>query len=527
MIEIGLSNVTKNYGFNNVLENISFDIKTNERVALIGNNGCGKSTLLKLIAGLENLSSGTIAIRQNRKLGILNQIPNIEDDDIIVKNVLYRGISEILELKEKLEKYESKLIDNPSESVLKSYGRLQEEFINKDGYEIDSYVNKVASIFKIGENMLERRFGSLSGGEKTIVCLAKLILEKPDILLLDEPTNHLDIKTLEWLEQFLINYKGTILIISHDRYFLDKVVTKTILIERKQIEIFHGNYSYFLKENENRIMQDFKNYNNQQKEIAAMKESIKKLREWGQLGDNERFFKRANCIEKRLEKMEKLSKPLEKMELPLSFDSNRSGKDVLIIDNLNIGFNGKLLLSDTSLKLYYQDRLCIMGNNGSGKTSIVNYILSENVKLGSNVKIGYIPQEIHFQENITVLEYARDYFIGSESNLRSALAKFLFYKELVYKKLFALSGGEKVRLKLFALMQTEVNLLILDEPTNHIDIDTKETLENALLEYKGTILFISHDRYFINKIATRIVNIEDHKLVNYIGNYDDYRNQRK
>src|SRR5574344_7976 len=519
MIEISLNNVSKNYGFNKVLDNVNFEIKTNERVSLVGSNGCGKTTILKLISAMENVTSGTISIRKSSRIGMLSQIP--DKSDLKVKDYLYQGIKEIMDLKDKLIQLEHLLVTDPSEKNLKKYGRTQEEFLAKDGYIIDEYVNKIINVFNIKKNILELNYNSLSGGEKTIIALATLILSKPDILLLDEPTNHLDIKTTEWLEQFLINYKGTVLIVSHDRYFLDKVTTKTILIERGNETIFHGNYSYYLKKQDNLIMQEFKNYKEEQKKSEAIKTSIRHLREWGKIGDNERFFKRANCMERRLEKMVKLEKPIEKKELPLSFSGSRSGKDVIKLDNINIGYD-KPLLKDASLEVIYQEHVCLMGDNGCGKSTLIKYIM--NNKLGTNIKIGYIPQEIRFDnDNITLLEEARNNYIGSETYLRSTLAKFMFHNENIYKKLSSLSGGEKVRLKLFCLMQKEINLLILDEPTNHIDIDTKETLENALTSYNGTILFISHDRYFINKIATRIVHFENCKLVNYIGNYDDYK----
>jgi ATPase subunit of ABC transporter with duplicated ATPase domains len=533
MIEIVLNKVVKNYGFKNILNNISFDIKTGERVALIGTNGCGKTTILKIIAGIENINSGMVTIRKNSTIGFLNQINNQEESDVTVKDIIYRGLNNIIEMKNKLDEYEQRLSNASGQElnkVINSYTSLQEKFINIGGYEIDTKVNKIINVFKIND-MLERNYNTLSGGEKTIVSLASLLLKEPDILLLDEPTNHLDIDAIEWLEQFLNNYKGTVLIVSHDRYFLDKTTTKTLLIEREDIEIFNGNYSYYLEENEKRIMLEFKDFKTQAKQIEAMKQAIKRLREWGKIGENEKFFKRAACIEKRLERLEILDKPIEKKNIPISFElSSRSGNDVIKIKNLNLSFDDKIIFDKASMELSYGERVCIMGKNGSGKTTLIKAILdnnNESIKIGSNVSIVYVPQEIIFEdENITIIDEARKYFEGPESYLRASLFKFLFTGENIFKRLSALSGGERTRLKLFCLMQKENNLLILDEPTNHIDIDTKEILENALNEYAGTILFISHDRYFINKLANRIIYIEDRRLVSYIGNYNDFKDSK-
>jgi len=527
MIEINLNKVKKNYGFSNILSDISFEIKTNEKVALIGANGCGKTTILNIIAGLETIDDGTVSIRKDASIGVLTQLPKYNNE--LVKDILYKGIERELGLKEKLAVYEKKMLEAKSEDldkVIVSYTKLQEQFISIGGYELDSRIGKIMDIFSIDREFLDRKMTSLSGGEKTNVNLAAIILSNPDILLLDEPTNYLDIEKIEWLEEFLNQYKGTMLVVSHDRYFLDKVVTKTILIEREQAEIFHGNYSYFLEENENRIMQEFKDYKSQQKQIEAIKATIKKLREWGKIGDNEKFFKRANSMEKRLEKMEMLDKPEAKKEIPIDFDlRDRSGKDVIDIKNLSISFGDNPVFNNVSLEIKYGDKICIIGPNGSGKTTLIKEILNGNssIKIGANVIIGYIPQEIQFDdENLSILEETRKYFDGQEQYLRASLCKFLFSNQTILKKIKYLSGGEKIRLKLFCLMQKNHNFLIFDEPTNHIDIDTKEILETALKKFAGTVLFISHDRYFINKLAKRIACIDNHKIVSYIGNYDDY-----
>lgn len=530
MIEIGVSNITKNYGFKNLFDNINFEIKTNEKVALIGSNGCGKTTLLKMISGLENPDGGSIAIRNKRTIGLLSQIPNQESDDVTVKDILYRGIKDIINLKEKLQELEHKMAsinNNELDRILNKYGKLQEEFINIGGYEITEKIDKIVDKFKIKKELLNQKFNLLSGGEKTIVSFASLMITDPNILLLDEPTNHLDIDTLEWLEDYLKRSNKTILIVSHDRYFLDNVVNKIILLENSKVHIFNGNYTYFLEENKKRLEIIKKEYDIEHKQIENTKKTIKQLREWGKIGDNEKFFKRANSMEKRLEKMDKKDKPIIKKDIPLNFDvNNRSGIDVIKINNLSIKFDD-YLFQNISLDIKYQERVCIMGSNGSGKSTLIKEIIknnNDNIKIGDSVKIGYIPQEITFENNkITILEEARKYYFEEESKVRSKLSKFLFNGDNIYKRLEKLSGGEKVRLKLFCLLEEKANLLILDEPTNHLDIETRETLEKALLEFKGTILFISHDRYFINKLATRIIYIKDKKIFNYIGNYNDYK----
>ncbi len=528
MIDISLNKITINYGFGDVLKDVSLDINRGEIVSLIGPNGSGKTTILKLIMGIEIPTSGTIAIRKNTTIGYLSQMENIENENRKVKDILYKSINNILNMENTLKKYEEKMTtanNKELEKIISKYTNLQEQFMNLGGYEINEKIGKIVKGFKI-EHLLDSYYNTLSGVEKRIVSFAALMIKNPDILLLDEPTNHLDIDTLEWLEKFLKSYKGTILFVSHDRYFLDRISNKIIFLDDGILDIYYGNYTYFLEENEKRIMLEFKDYKDQQKQMRSMKESIKKLRYFGYLGNNERFFKRAKAIEKRLEKMEKLNKRKEKTILPLEFNlGNRSGEDVLVISHLNIGFDSKTIFDDAHFTIKYKDHVCLMGKNGSGKSTLIREIVKKNdsIKLGTNINIGYIPQEITFDNDKTIYEIARKSFKGEESHLRSALFKFMFTKNTICKRVSKLSGGEKVRLKLFCLMQENINFLILDEPTNHMDITTREILEDTLNGYDGTILFVSHDRCFINKIANKIVNIQDNKLVEYIGNYDDYK----
>ena len=519
MIEINLNNVKKSYGFKNILDGINLEIKTNDRVSIIGDNGVGKTTLLNIITSKEDIDSGTVSIRKGAVFGYLNQQPENIYQEETVKQILYDSLEEINELEKKLKIYEEKMQNNPTIDIINKYIKIQEKFMNIGGYEINTLIEKVSHGLNI--DFLDKKFKNLSGGEQKRVMLASLIIKKPNILILDEPTNHLDIETLEWLENFLNKYDATIIIVSHDRYFLDKVTNKTILIENGKAIIFHGNYSKYLEENELRIEKEFKEYKDQQKVITAMKKKIKQLEEFGKLAYpyGENFFKRAENIRKRLERIELKDKPVIKKEIPLNLEiDKRTGKDVLVLKNYNLKINDITLIENINLNIRYKEKVCIIGKNGCGKTTLIKEII-KNIKLGSNVKIGYIEQQINFENDETVLEYARKHYSDDESHLRSELNKFYFHKDNVFKKISKLSGGEKVRLKLFELIHEKCNFLILDEPTNHVDIYTKETLEEALKEYQGTILFISHDRYFINKIASKIIYIYDKKLKEYDGNY--------
>ena len=542
MTDISIANAKKNYGFKNVLDDFALEVTSGEKIGLIGPNGCGKTTLFKLITKEENLDAGSISIRKGANVRLLSQMPPVVGDSCTVKDILTRDFKDIFEIEVLMKDLEEQMATaepDKLEQILDRYGKLQTRFMDLDGYNIDSKINELCNKFRISEDMLNRKFNTLSGGEKTIVNLASIMLSSSDVLLLDEPTNNLDIDTLEWLESYLKSYTGTIILCSHDRYFLDKVVSKIVLIERGKSEIFFGNYSYYLKENERRILAEFEQYKDQQKMIEAMKRKIKQLQEFGKLAypGGESFFKRAASIQKRLDKMELLEKPETAKEIPLNFQMNdRSGKQVLMVRDFDLSVADKDLLNQVSFNVVFKDRTCLMGKNGSGKSTLIKYIMNlyeneqddNNIRIGSNVSIGYIPQTITFEDdNATILDTARKSYYGSETHLRASLAKFMFNGENVFKRVGTLSGGEKVRLKLFELMQKNVNLLIMDEPTNHIDITTQEVLEEALKEYPGTILFISHDRYFINEIAKKILYIENKGIKEYLGNYDDYINKSR
>lgn len=525
-------NIKKSYGFNNILENISFEIKTGDKVGIIGDNGCGKSTILNIICNKEMQDSGIISIRNKSNIGYLNQNLDIINKEYTVQDIIYENVKGISEIEKKMKLYEKKMINNPNNiNIINKYLNIQDKFINIGGYKVNTLIEKVMHGLNI-DKFINRKFNELSGGEKKRVLLASLIIKKSNILILDEPTNHLDIETLEWLEKFLNTFNGTFIITSHDRFFLDKVTNKTILIEDGKAILFNGNYSYYLKQNELRIEKEYKNYKDQQKIICAMKKKIKQLYEYGKLAypGGEKFFKRAESIRKRLNKLELINKPKEKKDFPINLlFENRSGKDVLKIKDYDLYIQNKLLIANINVNIYNGDKVCILGNNGCGKSTLIKNIInncSDKIKLGSNIKIGYIPQQISFNNNQTILEYTRNFYIGDITHLRSSLDKFYFSNDLVFKKINNLSGGEKVRLKLFELINNKCNFIILDEITNHIDVDTKEILEESLIDFKGTVLFISHDRYFINKLANKVLYINNNKINEYMRNYDYFKSHK-
>ena len=474
MIEINFNKVYKDFGYGDVLKNVSFEIQTGEIVALIGNNGEGKSTILNLINKDENVTEGSITIRNTSKIGYLKQIVT-KEEDITVMDILKRSLKELNDMEEKLFNYELKMETATGEelnSLIVKYSNLQEKFIQKDGYAKDKKLGKIIKGFKL-EKLLDSYYNNLSGGEKRIVNLASLILEEPDILLLDEPTNHLDIDTLEWFEDYLKSIKKTVLIVSHDRYFLDRVVNKIIFLEKGEIDVYFGNYSYFEEEREKRIMIEFESYKNQQKKIEAMKESIKRLKEYGRRASpkgGEIFFRRAASIQKRLDKMVPIEKKNHNNNLNLEFGINRrSGNDVLRILNKDLYIGDRLLIKNMKMDIEYTDRVCIIGKNGTGKSTLIKYIMNlyenktsdDKIKLGSNISIGYIPQEITFDNpKETIYEHARALYDGEDNILRSKLFNFHFFDDDMLKKIEVLSGGEKVRLKLFELLQKNSNFLI-------------------------------------------------------------------
>ncbi len=534
MIECGISNLSKSFGATKIFENVTFDIKTGERLGLIGGNGTGKTTIMKILMGHEDYE-GNVFFRKGMKLGYLDQIPVFEED-YSVKEVLYLAFEEIFGVKKQLTALEERLSD-PSENMeqlMKEYGRIQERFELLGGYEMDEKVSKVTIGLNITDAMLKMKFNMLSGGEKSKIMLGKILLERSKLLLLDEPSNHLDLKAIEWLEGYLKEYDGAVLIISHDRYFLDRVVTRIVELDFYGVTTYHGNYSYYLAEKERRFMEAMQHYKENQKQIKRMEDQIKRFRIWGAMRDSKKMYRRAKELEKRLEKMDKLDKPvLEKTKIKLGQNNiDRTGKEVLVLEDMKKGFDTKVLFNHLNLTLFYQDSLAILGDNGAGKSTLLKIIMEElepdegKIKYGSKLNIGYLPQEIFFEdEDISILEAFQYKYNLTIGEARRELAKVMFMKDDVFKKISILSGGEKSRLKLCMLMFEETNFMVLDEPTNHLDIDSREVLEDVLLNFQGTILFVSHDRYFINKIATKIGEIHSQRLSFYQGDYEYYKQE--
>lgn len=533
MIELDVNNLTKYYGANKIFEKISFRLQTGERTGLIGQNGCGKTTLMKVLMGVEDSHGGTISVRKGTKLGYLDQIYKA-GEMVTVIQMLQESFENVGNLKNELSKLEEKLkhiTDDELDAEMKNYGRLLDKYELAGGYEVETEINKICQGLMIADSFRSKAFEGLSGGEKTRVLLAKLLLEQPDVLLLDEPTNHLDIESIEWLENFLAEYKGTILIISHDRSFLDRVVNKIIELEPTMANLYDGNYSDYVIEKERRFELAYKAYVNNQRKIENMERQIERYRIWGAMRDSEVMYKRAKEVEKRLDKVEVVDRPNHgntKIRLNQG-EIKRTGKIVLTIENLEKSFLDKKLFSDLSFTLFYQDRLCIMGGNGSGKTTLLKILLKElpsdcgQFSLGANVRIGYLPQNIVFDnEELTILDYFSLAHKTTQLEARSELAKMLFLRDDVFKKIKSLSGGEKSRLKLCSIIFEKVNLLILDEPTNHLDIDSREVLEKLLSSYNGTIIFVSHDRYFVKKVATKMMIFKDANAKLYEMDYEAY-----
>lgn len=534
MSELSLNNVSKYFGATLVLKNINFEIFKGEKVGLVGRNGCGKSTILKLITKEESIDKGDIIIRKDATIGYLRQIPQY-DKNHTVRDILNIAFNDIYALEKQIKSIEKSMKDAKDielEKLLSKYSNLQEKYVILGGYDKDEKFSKVCGGLKITNTFLEKDFDTLSGGEKTTVMLGQILLECPDMLLLDEPTNHLDVESLEWLEGYLKSYSGSVIIVSHDRYFLDNVVNKIVEIENFESTVYKGNYSKYISEkNENKSIQ-LKHYKDQQKELKDMEDAYKRFRKWAQEGGGEKFYKKAENMRKRIERMDKIDKPnLKEKNMNLSFlDTERSGNEVIKAIDISKSFDDKLLFKDGNFLIRYEERVSLIGSNGCGKSTLLKILLNNEtldngvLSLGANVKVGYLPQIVEFEdENLNVLDCFRGNLYLRDGEVREYLSKYMFFGESVYKKVKSLSGGEKTRLKLAKLLFNEVNLLILDEPTNHLDIESIENLEKSLQNFKGTIFFVSHDRYFINKISTKIISIENKTFNIYEGNYDNYK----
>ena len=527
---LSCQNISKSFGTDEILKNVSFHIEANEKAAIVGINGAGKSTLLTIIMQKETPDTGEVILAKDATIGYLAQYQDVSGHRTIYEEVL-DAKQNIIEMEERLRGMETQmntLTGQELETLLDGYHRLSHEFELLGGYTYRSEVTGILKGLGFSESEFDRQMSELSGGQKTRVSLGKLLVTKPDVLLLDEPTNHLDMESIRWLEGFLMNYKGAVVIVSHDRYFLDRVVTKVVEIFQHQGYVYQGNYTEFAKKKA-KIREDLlKQYYNQQREIKHQEEVITKLKSF----NREKSIKRAESREKMLDKIERLEKPTdENTDIHIVLEPDvTSGNDVLTVEHLRKAFGTHTLFDDLSFEIKRGERVALIGNNGTGKTTILKIInellLADGgtIVLGSNVHIGYYDQEhqlLHMEKTIFE-EIADDYPQLNHTKIRNVLAAFLFTNDDVFKRIADLSGGERGRVSLAKLMLSDANFLILDEPTNHLDITSKEILESALNQYTGTVFFVSHDRYFINQTATRILDLTGGTIVNYIGNYDYY-----
>ena len=551
MLEMKLHGVKKFMEATLVVKNITFEAYEGDKVGIVGANGSGKSTILKLIAGIEKMhyypgypqtsspgyDEGLINLPRGATKAYLEQSP-VYPEGLKVIDILNLAFEEIVSIEGQMREIEEQmkaLEDKALEKALNKYSDLVQLFEVKGGYEREEKLSKVCTGLNFSESFLNKDFDLLSGGEKTTVVLGKLLIHNPDILLLDEPTNHLDMDAIEWLEGYLKSYKGIVIIVSHDRYFLDHVVNKIVEIEDMESISYKGNYSTFVSQKEENMRIQYEHFREQQKKVNNMEKQVMSLRDWAMRADNNKFFRRAASIQKKLDKMERIDKPVfERRNMRLEFkEGQRSGNETIKAIGLSKRYQDKNIFKNTDLMIHYGERVGLVGPNGSGKTTFLKMLLGEEqpdqgvVELGANVMAAYLPQKITFKdEEFTVLETFRKDISILEGKAREYLSKFMFYKKSPFKKVKHLSGGERIRLKLAMLLYQDINLLILDEPTNHLDIDSIETLEEALEDFKGTIFFISHDRYFINKIAERVIALEDYRFKSYPGNYDDYKSQQ-
>ncbi len=526
---LAVQNISKSFGTDQILKTVSFHINEREKAAIVGLNGAGKSTLLKIIMGELSADEGEVIFSKGSTVGYLAQHQNLSSENTIYDEMLTVK-EDIIQLDERIRSLEQEMkhvTGAELDQKLNTYTRLVHEFELKNGYAYRSEVIGILKGLGFGEEEFDKKVNQLSGGQKTRIALGKLLLSKPDLILLDEPTNHLDLISIAWLETFLLNYNGAVVVVAHDRYFLDKVVTKVIELDHAKAQSYEGNYSEYAQKKAMLRNAMLKQYLNQQKEIKHQEEVIAKLRSF----NREKSIKRAESREKMLEKIERVEKPTENAQIHFSLEPRiSSGNDVLTVTGLAKAYGPQQLFSDLNFEIKRGEKVAIIGNNGTGKTTILKIINGQveadggEVRLGTKVHVGYYDQEHQVLDpEKTLFDELQDTYPQLDNTtVRNILAAFLFTEDDVFKRIKDISGGERGRVSLAKLMLSEANFLILDEPTNHLDIASKEILENALNHYQGTILYVSHDRYFINKTATRILDLTEQNLLNYIGNYDYY-----
>ena len=530
MIDISVSGLVKEFEVGKkILDGLTFQVDAGERVGLLGPNGCGKTTFLRILTGEVHPDEGDIVVAPNKRMGLISQIP-VYPAGYTVEDVLDTAFAPLHAMEEEMTTLSQRMAEGESDSALLSrYDKLSAAFQAGGGYETDTNKNKVCNGLSIPQDMRERPFDMLSGGEKTRVNLARLILEDTDILLLDEPTNHLDLRATEWLEEYLERFKGTVLAVSHDRYFLDKVVRRVVEIQEGKAEFYSGNYSFYAVEKERRYEEKLRQYEKEQAKIQQLEKAAEQLRIWAYSG-NDKIFKRAQSMEKRIERIRQTDKPKKDRKMAVRFGEREfRGDEVLSIKNLEKAFGERTLFAGVNLEVEGGERIALLGDNGTGKSTLIKIIMGEEepdggkLRKGPTVKVGYLPQIIHFDHPERTLVDTMLYDLDcTAQTARNRLASFKFRGEDVFKPVSALSGGEQSRLRLCMLMDSKINLLILDEPTNHLDIQSREWIEEAVEDYEGNLLFVSHDRYFIDRFATRIWMLENGAITDFKGTYQEY-----
>ena len=529
MIDLSVKDLVKSFDADdNILDGLTFDVQAGERVGIMGRNGAGKTTLFRILTGEIGYDSGEVIFAPGKKVGLISQIPKYPAG-YTVEQVLRTAFAGLEKLKRQLSELEAQMGAHPSREVLTQYDALMDRFTTGGGYETEVDLQKVVNGLNIPPEMRQREFTMLSGGEKTRVNLARLLLEKTDILLLDEPTNHLDMKSVEWLEEYILRFKGTVLTISHDRYFLDRIVQRIVELRGGKAEFYTGNYSAYVVEKQARFDLQLKQYEQEQAKLKQLGYTVERMKGWGI--NNRSLYRRAMSIQHRMERIEKTERPVTEKQLKLRFEEKDFfGDEVFTIRDLGKSFEDKTLFDHVELEVKGGERIALLGDNGTGKSTFLKILLGETladhgkIKFGPTVKTAYLPQIIHFDHPERTLYDTMLYEKNCTPQVaRDRLGAFLFQGEDVFKTVANLSGGEQSRLRLCMLMDEKINLLILDEPTNHLDIASREWIEAAVEDYEGTLLFVSHDRYFVDRFATRIWVLEDGTIQDYPCGYEKYR----